>query len=132
MALRRDGSAAVLTLVGDFDMYTVQSVTRPVEELLRDPPHDLVVDLSGVDFIDSSGIALLVKVYARVVREGDGTMRVDRTSSVARRLLEVCGLLETFGIDGSGAQRPRLTMRGGAEPSQGWVSAWSSARRRAP
>ena len=31
-------------------------------------------------------------------------MRVDRTSPVARRLLEVCGLLETFGIDGSGPQ----------------------------
>ena len=107
MALSRDGSAAVLTLVGDFDMHTVQSVTQPVEDLLQDPPHDLVVDLSGVDFIDSSGIALLVKVYCRVVREGDGTMRVDRTSAVARRLLEVCGLLETFGIDGSGAQRPR-------------------------
>ena len=107
MVLRRDGSAAVLTLVGDFDMHTVQSVTQSVEELLQDPPHDLVVDLSGVDFIDSSGIALLVKVYARVVREGDGTMRVDSTSSVARRLLEVCGLLETFGIDGSGAQHPR-------------------------
>jgi anti-sigma B factor antagonist len=106
MALRRDGSAAVVTLVGDFDMHTVQSVAEPVEELLQDPPHDLVVDLSGVDFIDSTGIALLVKVYARVVREGDGTMRVGRTSPVARRLLEVCGLLETFGIDGSGAQHP--------------------------
>ena len=102
MALRRDGCAAVLTLVGDFDMHTVQSVIEPVEELLQEPPHDLVVDLSGVDFIDSSGIALLVKVYARVVREGEGTMRVDRTSPVAWRLLEVCGLLDTFGIDGNG------------------------------
>ena len=102
MVLSRDGSAAVLTLAGDFDMHTVQSVAQPVEELLQDPPHDLVVDLSGVDFIDSSGIALLVKVYGRVVREGDATMRVDRTSAVARRLLEVCGLLETFGIDGRG------------------------------
>ncbi len=99
MALSRDGSTAVLTLSGDFDMHTVQCVAQPVEELLQDPPRDLVVDLSGVDFIDSSGIALLVKVYGRVVREGDGTMRVDRTSAVARRLLEVCGLLETFGID---------------------------------
>jgi len=106
MALRRDGSAAVLTLVGDFDMHTVQSVGQPVEELLHDPPHDLVVDLSGVDFIDSSGIALLVKVYSRVVREGAGTMRVERTSPVARRLLEVCGLLETFGIDGTGPHAP--------------------------
>ena len=94
----------MLTLVGDFDMHTVQFVTQPVEELLQDPPQNLVVDLSGVDFIDSSGIALLVKVYGRVVREGEGTMRVDRTSPVARRLLEVCGLLETFGIDGSGPQ----------------------------
>ena len=106
MAVRRDGSAAVLTLAGDFDMHTVQSVTQPVEELLQDPPDELVVDLSGVDFIDSSGIALLVKVYTRVVREGDGTMRVDRTSPVAHRLLEVCGLLETFGIDGSRVQHP--------------------------
>ena len=29
-------------------------------------------------------------------------MRVDRTSPVAWRLLEVCGLLDTFGIDGHG------------------------------
>ena len=105
MALRRDGSAAVLTLAGDFDMHTVQAVTQPVEELLQDPPDELVVDLSGVDFIDSSGIALLVKVYGRVVREREGTMRVDRTSPVALRLLEVCGLLETFGIDGNGPPR---------------------------
>ena len=132
MALRRDGSAAVLTLAGDFDMHTVQSVAQPVEELLQDPPHDLVVDLSGVDFIDSSGIALLVKVYGRVVREGDGTMRVDRTSPVARRLLEVCGLLETFGIDGTRAAAHRLTTAGrrGAVPGLGQPAV--SARRRAP
>jgi anti-anti-sigma factor len=102
MSVRRDGSAAVLTLVGDFDMHTVQSVVQPVDELLQDPPRDLVVDLSGVEFIDSSGIALLVKVYARVVREGEGTMRVERSSPVARRLLEVCGLLDTFGMNGTG------------------------------
>jgi anti-anti-sigma factor len=96
----------VLTLVGDFDMHTVQAVVEPVEALLQDPPHDVVVDLSGVQFIDSSGIALLVKVYTRVVREGQGTMRVDRSSSVARRLLEVCGLLDTFGMNGSGPERP--------------------------
>ena len=106
MALRRDGRAALLTLAGDFDMHTVQSVAQPVEDLLQDPPHDLVVDLTGVEFIDSSGIALLVKVYTRVVREGEGTMRVERTSPVARRLLEVCGLLETFGIDGTRPSAP--------------------------
>ncbi|HEX6787531.1 MAG TPA: STAS domain-containing protein [Acidimicrobiales bacterium] len=106
MSVRREGSAAVLTMAGDFDMHTVQSVVHPVEELLQNPPHDLVVDLSGVEFIDSSGIALLVKVYTRVVREGEGTMRVERSSSVARRLLEVCGLLETFGMNGTGPQAP--------------------------
>ena len=106
MSVRRQGSAAVLTLAGDVDMHTVQSVVQPVEELLRDPPHDLVVDLSGVEFIDSSGIALLVKVYTRVVREGEGTMRVERSSPVARRLLEVCGLLETFGMNGTSPPAP--------------------------
>jgi len=106
LSVRREGSAAVLTLAGDFDMHTVQSVVQPVEELLQDPPHDLVVDLSGVKFIDSSGIALLVKVYTRVVREGEGTMRVERSSPVARRLLEVCGLLETFGMNGTSPPAP--------------------------
>ena len=47
-----------------------------------------------------------MKVYTRVVREGEGTMRVERTSPVARRLLEVCGLLETFGIDGTRPSAP--------------------------
>ena len=103
MALSRDGNGRPHA-VGRL-RHAHGPVRRPTGRgLLHDPPHDLVVDLSGVDFIDSSGIALLVKVYGRVVREGDGTMRVDRTSAVARRLLEVCGLLETFGIDGRGPQ----------------------------
>ena len=43
---------------------------------------------------------MLVKVYTRVVGDGQGTMRVERTSAVAHRLPEACGLLDTFGIDG--------------------------------
>jgi anti-sigma B factor antagonist len=98
--VRRDSERAEVVMTGEFDLYSVRSVRDPIVTLMDDPPRELVIDMAGVDFIDSSGIALLVDVYTHVVHRGEGTMRITDTSSIAHRLLEICGLLETFGVDG--------------------------------
>ena len=59
-----------VALTGDFDILTVRAVTSEVDALLATAPTDVVFDMATVEFIDSSGIALLLKIHARVVSEG--------------------------------------------------------------
>jgi anti-anti-sigma factor len=91
--------STLVALSGDFDILTVRAVTRDVEAFLATAPTDVVFDLSMLDFIDSSGIALLLKTHARVVREGCGSIRVGQPPDAARRTFELCGLTEAFGFD---------------------------------
>ena len=62
------------------------------------PSNLMSVDASQLSFLDSSGISELLRVHD-AVREAGGEFRlVDPTDNV-RRVLEITGLLETFGID---------------------------------
>ena len=88
-----------VTLSGDFDILTARAVTSEVETFLVTAPTDVVFDLSALDFIDSSGIALLLKIHSRVVKDGCGSIRVVHASDAARRTFELCGLTEAFGFD---------------------------------
>lgn len=89
----------LVTLSGEFDLVTVREVAGQVDALLATAPSNVLMDMAALEFIDSSGIALLLKIYARVVTEGCGTLRVVNASDAARRTLELCGLTEAFGVD---------------------------------
>jgi anti-anti-sigma factor len=100
IAVEQEADSTRLVLSGEFDAHTVPRLDDDVTALLDEPPRDLVVDMSEVAFIDSTGLAFLVKLYTHVVVEAGGTMRIERPTSAAHRLLEICGLLETFSVNG--------------------------------
>jgi anti-sigma B factor antagonist len=91
----------VVVMTGEFDHQAGKDLGVALLELLNESPATVSLDMTAVEFIDSSGIDMLVRLYRRVVDEGGGTLRVTRCSDAARRTLAVCGLLETFGIDES-------------------------------
>ena len=61
----------MIRLSGELDMATVESVRSVIEGALAAETERLVFDVSGLEFMDSSGIALLVSV-ARKVKAGRG------------------------------------------------------------
>lgn len=56
-------NAVVLKISGDLDAFEVQSIRPELEKLLKSNPQSVVMDLSSVPMIDSSGIGLLVYAY---------------------------------------------------------------------
>jgi anti-sigma B factor antagonist len=94
-----DAASTVVALAGDFDIVTAREIAGEVDSLVRHAPSALVLDLSKVEFIDSSGIAVLLRIHTAVVREGGGTVSVVNPSHAARRTFELCGLTELFGFD---------------------------------
>jgi anti-sigma B factor antagonist len=93
--------AAVVVLCGDFDYVTSRECEPEVIALLEGSPDSVVLDMTAVDFIDSSGIAMLLRIFQSVVRDGGGSLRVCSASPAAWRTFELCGLVERFGFEPS-------------------------------
>jgi anti-sigma B factor antagonist len=55
-----------VTPVGELDVYTVPLFRKVVLKLEGDRRHDLILDLSRVTFIDSSGLGSLIETYQKV------------------------------------------------------------------
>jgi len=95
--VRWKGRTVVVDVVGDIDLHRSPQFQDSLLRLLDDKPERIVVNLSGVAYMDSSGIASLVKLLSRVRRSGAGMCLVglnDRT----RSLLEITRLDSVFDI----------------------------------
>ena len=90
-----DGSGPlVVTISGEVDMSNVQSVEAKLRAVLGEP-HDLVViDLSALSFIDSSGIAALLRIAERVDR-----LEIRSPSSTVQRIIEATGLTDVLRLE---------------------------------
>jgi anti-anti-sigma factor len=64
------GQNLVISLRGDFDALAVGELRPRFEELVEQRDSDIVVDLSEVDFMDSSGIGALVFMFKRLTSKG--------------------------------------------------------------
>lgn len=84
---RRLDGTEVLTLAGELDLDTVGEIGRAVEDALAARPGELVVDLSGVTFADSSVLNLLLRTHARTSLQLGGPLH-----SPVERLFEVTGI----------------------------------------
>jgi anti-anti-sigma factor len=86
-----DGRTHV-TLRGELDLATAPELEQLLTERI-DSSHDVVVDLRGLEFMDSSGIRVLVAAHARAGRAGTRlfVVRPEAGSAVAK-IVEVAGL----------------------------------------
>jgi len=84
---------AVLVVQGEFDVLTAPRVRDRLLELLGAGRRRVVVDLEGVEFLDSSGLGALV-AGLKMARRGDGDMRL-----VCHHQRSVLKVLEVTGLD---------------------------------
>ena len=83
----------VLRISGELDLSNVQDVRTAVEAAIRAGTERVAFEMSGLEFMDSSGIALLVFVARRV-----GDVELRRPTAIVRRLIELTGLTEMLRI----------------------------------
>lgn len=93
---QRSNQATVLTIAGDVDCNRTSELSSLFAESGDD--HSVVVDVSGVTFIDSSGLRLFLDEHRR--RDERGHRLVLRSpSSAMLRLLELTKLADVFAIE---------------------------------
>jgi anti-anti-sigma factor len=89
---RRTPSEAVVALVGEIDMSTVQRLARAVEDVLAiETPPRVVLDLDGVTFCDSQGLGTLV-VLSRKASLAHSCLILVNVGDFLLRVLDITGL----------------------------------------
>ncbi len=90
-----DGSRAVMRLVGELDLGSAPRLREQIVGVVDAGVVDLVLDLAELEFIDSSGLSVLVMALKRL-RERDGDLRLRSVPAQTRRVLAVSGLDRVF------------------------------------
>jgi anti-sigma B factor antagonist len=114
--VRYENGATVLSLAGDLDLSTSGALWEVLmlPEVLNAPR--VRVDLTRLEFLDSTCISLLVSACKRM-RESGGTFSVSCSEGIVLRVLQISGLLDYFQVEGA----PRAecaTPPSGDTPSQ--------------
>jgi anti-sigma B factor antagonist len=73
--VHRSSESTTLTVRGSLDINTAAQLGEEVDRIVGNGPLLVIVDLSALDLIDSSGVAALVKLY-KAVRSSGGTVLI--------------------------------------------------------
>lgn len=89
------GEWSILRVAGELDMSTAPRLRQRVIAIVASGSTKLVLDLEGVDFLDSTALGVLVGVVKRL-RTNDGELRMVCTRESLLKLFEITGLDKVF------------------------------------
>lgn len=93
-----EGETVVFKLTGSLDLATSPSVRAALlEETGEGQKHDVIVDLTGLEFLDSTGLGALIGAQRRAL-ENDAEVRLVVSDGPIARLLNITGLVRVFGV----------------------------------
>jgi anti-sigma B factor antagonist len=100
LQVRRQEDHAVLEVAGEIDVYTAPKLREKLIELVNEGSYHLVVDLERVDFLDSTGLGVLVGGLKRV-RNHEGSLKLVCTQDKILKIFRITGLTKVFPIHDS-------------------------------
>jgi anti-sigma B factor antagonist len=90
-----DGRHALLVVEGEIDTMTADALERALTTLLAESSEALVVDLTAVTFLASSGLAVLIRAAHQA---GERRLRLVSTARAVRRPIEITGSDRLFDL----------------------------------
>ncbi len=91
------GEVEVLEVKGRLDASSAKDFKERVNALVKAENHKIVIDMEGVDFIDSSGLGSLVSSL-RSVNKAGGDIKISSLQKQVRAIFELTRLHRVFGI----------------------------------
>ncbi len=85
-------------LNGELDHHEAGETVKRIEELIeRETPRDCVIDLENLGFMDSSGIAVILKAYRQISAMG-GRLCIENVQQQPMRVLDASGIERIIGF----------------------------------
>ena len=95
LATREVDGRAVVAVGGEIDVYTAPKLRDCITELVGAGTYDIVIDLEAVEFLDSTGLGVLVGGLKRV-RTHDGSLCLVCTQDRILKIFRITGLDKVF------------------------------------
>lgn len=95
--VRHEGREALIAVSGELDLASAPELEQVLERLTAEPTELLVIDLRGVDFMDSTGLSIIVKAHQRFAEAGRRVGLVKGSSQV-QRLLDLTGVADRLPV----------------------------------
>ena len=92
-----DGNIQLFGLGGSLDIATSPSLRATLMEAADRAKHEIVVDLTQLEFLDSTGLGALIGAHKRAAEHG-GSVRLVAQEGQILRLLRITGLLDVFSV----------------------------------
>lgn len=92
-----DQGFTIIEVAGEIDVYTAPKLRERLVGLVEAGSYQLIVDMEGVEFLDSTGLGVLVGGLKRV-RAHDGWIDLVSTQGRILRIFRITGLNKVFNI----------------------------------
>lgn len=96
------GGVRIVAVRGELDLSTAPALEGPLDAALGESGASVLIDLSECEFIDSTGIALIVRAWQRLTNgDGDGgggKLVICSRNDQVRRVLDVSGLDQSIPV----------------------------------
>ena len=93
--IERNYELATMGISGRLDAATAPNLEKIINEFPEDTK-ELVFDMSGVEYISSAGISVLLSAYKKM-KSNHGTMRIEKAGDKLCEVFEMTGLSEILG-----------------------------------
>ncbi|MBV9869893.1 MAG: STAS domain-containing protein [Frankiaceae bacterium] len=97
LSTRTEGDRTVIAVGGEIDVYTAPKLREHLIDLVSGGSYHLIVDIEGVDFLDSTGLGVLVGGLKRV-RHHEGSLQLVCTQDRILKIFRITGLTKVFPI----------------------------------
>lgn len=103
LATREEDGRAVVAVGGEIDVYTAPKLRDQITELVSSGSYHIVIDLEAVEFLDSTGLGVLVGGLKKV-RAHDGSLDLICSQERLLKIFRITGLAKVFVIHDSADQ----------------------------
>ena len=93
--IRQAEEVTLVDVSGRLTLFEGQAFSEAIQRLLRQGENNIVLNLKGLDYLDSSGIGELVRNYLAVVKKG-GAMKVVGLAPKVEEILKITQLYQVF------------------------------------
>jgi anti-sigma B factor antagonist len=107
------GDPIAVTVWGEVDLDSAPKLAEAIGELIRRGDREVALDLAAVEFMDSTGIRVLVDAF-ELLRHAGGELRLQAVSTPVRRVLALTGLERLLALPDGADSLPSATGRTGS------------------
>ena len=100
LATNEVDGATIIAVGGEIDVYTAPKLRDKITELVSAGVYDIIVDMEAVEFLDSTGLGVLVGGLKKV-RAHDGSLQLICTQDRLLKIFRITGLAKVFVIHDS-------------------------------